>query len=416
MDGNTEQKFDRMVDALQSGRLNRREFFRRGALLGVSLATVTQVLSANKMFGGEAQAAYTLPADWNPYPHKWGMDPIASTPEEAVEWWLARMKDSSAPDSDPSALLTDAEIAELKGMGPAVGHSWYDLAIPAVAGWNQFWKEGVSKWASDIQVYDNQAKPERMLLGTEFQINQGIKVAGSLAFDWILFGESMKRFHEANVATTSVATSPSAYYPPTCVCMGNDVADFQKMVMPIAKFFRDKGNKEIDAVWLVEAHPSWFSISRQKGFQAGLDDPAVQEVCKINIVDTKPVLENDDTQAAAEAALQQHPTIQLFIMLAHQYVGAAAAVRSAQRKDVYVAASDLDEGTATSLLHGNWPILITYSLPISGSGYADANVMGKILLGKRVPLIVTSQGTVTTSENVKEAYAKDWGGAEIPWK
>ena len=126
-------------------------------------------------------------------------------------------------------------------MGPKVGHSWYDLAIPAVAGWNEFWKAGVSKWAGDVQVYDNQAKPERMLLGTEFQINQGIKVAGSLAFDWILFGELMKRFHAAKVATTSVATSPSAYYPPTAVCMGNDVAEFRKLVMPIAQFFRKKG-------------------------------------------------------------------------------------------------------------------------------------------------------------------------------
>ena len=416
MNSKTERQFDRMVAGLQSGRMDRRDFFRRGAVLGVSLATVTQVLSATKLLVGEAHAAYQLPADWNPYPFKWGTEPVASTPEAAIDWWLARMKDSSAPDTDPSVVLTDAEIAELKSQGPKVGHSWYDLAIPAVAGWNQFWKAGVSKWAGDVLVYDNQAKPERMLLGTQFQINQGVKVAGSLAFDWILFGESMKRFHEAKVATTSVATSPSAYYPPTSVCMGNDVADFKKMVMPIAKFFRDKGNKEIDAVWLIEAHPSWFSISRQKGFQAGLDDPAVQEVCKINIVDTKPVLENDDTQAAAEAALQQHPKIKLFIMLAHQYVGAAAALRSAQRKDVYVAASDLDEGTATSLLHGNWPILITYSLPISGSGSADANVMGKILLGKRVPLIVTSQGTVTTTENVKEAYAKDWGGAALPWK
>ena len=35
--------------------------------------------------------------------------------------------------------------------------------------------------------------------------------------------------------------------------------------------------------------------------------------------------------------------------------------------------------------------------------------MGKILLGKQVPLVAVSQGTITTSENVKEAYAKDWG-------
>jgi ABC-type sugar transport system substrate-binding protein len=198
--------------------------------------------------------------------------------------------------------------------------------------------------------------------------------------------------------------------------MGNDVVEFRKLVRPIAEFFNSQGLKEIDAVWLVEAHPSWFSISRQKGFQQGLDDPKNREICKINIVDTKNVLESDDAEAAAEAALQQHSNIKLFIMLAHQYVGAVSAVRSANRKDVYVAASDLDEGTGTSLLHGDWPVLITYSLPIAGSGYADANVMGKILLGKQVPLIVTSEGTVTTSKNVKEAYAKDWGGGTIPWK
>ena len=103
-------------------------------------------------------------------------------------------------------------------------------------------------------------------------------------------------------------------------------------------------------------------------------------------------------------------------MLAHQYKGVAAAVRNAGRKDVWVVASDLDEGTATSLLHGGWPVLITYSLPISSSGNADANVMGKILLGKRVPLIVLSKGTVITSANVKEASAHDWGGEALPWQ
>jgi ABC-type sugar transport system substrate-binding protein len=409
----SEEKFDRLVDAVQSGRLNRREFFRRCALLGVSLATVVQVLEATKIQAAEPNE---LPPNWNPYPFKWGTNPIADNPDEAIKWWLARLKDSGVPDTDPSVVLTEDEIKQLQAIKPKVGHSWYDLAVPAIAGWNQFWKNGVSKWAGDVLVYDNQSKPERMLLGSEFLINQGVHVAGSLAFDWILFGESMKRFHAAKVATTSVATSPSAYYPPTCVCMGDDVTEFAKLVPPIAQFFSSKGFKEVEAVWLVEAHPSWFSISRQTGFQQGLNDPKVQEVCKIKIVDTKPVLENDDTQAAAEAALQQHPNIHLFIMLAHQYVGAAAAVRSAGRRDVWVAASDLDEGTATSLLHGGWPVMITYSLPIAGSGYADANVMGKILLGKQVPLIAVSQGTVTTSANVKEAYAKDWGGAKIPWK
>src|ERR1700719_4188652 len=41
-----EQRFDQLVGEVQSGRLNRREFFRRCALLGVSLTTVVQVLDA----------------------------------------------------------------------------------------------------------------------------------------------------------------------------------------------------------------------------------------------------------------------------------------------------------------------------------------------------------------------------------
>lgn len=413
MKQDAESKFDYLVGEIESGRLKRREFFRRCALLGISLTTVVQVLDATR---GRAAETEDFPPGWNPYPFKWGTNPIAENPDDAIKWWLARMKDSAVADTDPSVVLTADEINQLKAMKPKVGHSWYDLAIPALGGWNSFWKRGVSQWAGDILVYDNQSKPERMLLGSEFLINRGVHVAGSLSFDWILFGESMKRFHAAKVATTSIATSPSAYFPPTCTCMGDDVAEFAKLAMPIAKFFQSKGFKEVEAVWLVEAHPSWFSISRQTGFQQGLNDPKVQEVCRIKVVDTKPVLENEDTQAAAEAALQQHPNLHLFIMLAHQYVGAAAAVRSAGRRDVWVAASDLDEGTATSLLHGGWPIMITYSLPIAGSGLAEANVMGKILLGKNVPLVAVSEGTITTSANVKEAYAKDWGGAKIPWK
>ena len=100
-------------------------------------------------------------------------------------------------------------------------------------------------------------------------------------------------------------------------------------------------------------------------------------------------------------------------MLAHQYVGAAAAVRSAGRRDVWVAASDLDEGTATSLLHGGWPIMITYSLPIAGSGLADANVMGKILLGKKVPVDRRQRGYYHNARERKGGMGEGLGRREI---
>ena len=357
-----------------------------------------------------------FPPQWNPYPFEWGTYPIADDPDDAIKWWLARIDDSSVPDDDPSVVLTDTEINELKAMRPRVGHAWYDLSIPAIGGWNRFWQKGVSAWADDVLIYDNQSNPDRLLSGAKFLIDHGLHVAGTLSFDWIRSSESMKLFHAAKVATTGVATSLSAYYPATCTCMTDNVSEYRKLVLPTAQLLRAKGYSKVDAVWLIEAHPSWFSISRQIGFKQGLNDPKVQETCKINVVETKPVLEDADTESAAAAALKRHPNIHLLIMLAHQYKGAAAAIRNAGRRDVWVVASDLDESTALPLLHGGWPILISYSLPISGSGYADSNVMGKILLGKRVPLIVLSKGTVVTSENVKEAYARDWGGQAFPWQ
>jgi hypothetical protein len=195
--------------------------------------------------GPTAVAESQFPEGWDPYPFKWGTFPIADDPNDAIKWWLARVEDSSVPDDDPSVVLTDAEVIQLKEMKPKVGHAWYDLAIPAVAGSNRFWEKGVSEWAGEILVYDHQSNPDKQLL-----------------------------------------------------------------------------------------------------------DPKVQEICKINIVETKPVLEDTDAHAATAAALEQHRNIHLFIMLAHQYTGAASAVREAARKDVWVVASDLDQGTATSLLHG----------------------------------------------------------------
>jgi ABC-type sugar transport system ATPase subunit len=357
-----------------------------------------------------------FPARWDPYPFEWGTRPIADNPDDAIKWWLDRIEDSAVPEDDPSVVLTADEIKELKAMKPKVGHAWYDLSVPAIGGWNKFWKKGVSAWADGVVVYDNHANPDRLRTGAQFLIEQDLLVAGTLSFDWIHSSESMRLFHTAKIATTGVATSPSAYYPPTCTCMTDNITEYRKLVMPTAQLLRAKGYSKVDAVWLVEAHPSWFSISRQIGFKEGLNDPEVQEICKINIVETKPVLEDADAEVTATAALEKHPNIHLLIMLAHQFKGAAAAVRNANRRDVWVVASDLDEGTALTLLHGAWPVLITYSLPISGSGYADANVMGKILLGKRVPLIVLSKGTVVTSANVREASAHDWGGEPLPWQ
>ena len=242
----SEEKFDLLVEEVQSGRLSRREFFRRCALVGVSLTTVVQVLEATKAL---AAAPTEFPPNWNPYPFKWGTSPIADNPDDAIKWYLERMKDSAVPDTDPSVVLTEDEIKQLKVMKPKVGHSWYALAVPAIAGWNSFWKsESVSKWAGDIVVYDNQAKPERMLLGTQFLIDQGrCLLPGSLAFDWILFGginEAISRGQDRHL--TSVATSSFGLLSANLHLHGRRryrVSETRHAYCPVLQFERLQGDR-----------------------------------------------------------------------------------------------------------------------------------------------------------------------------
>ena len=105
-----EEKFDKLVDAVQSGRISRREFFRRCALLGVTLTTVVQVLEATKV---RAAAASEFPPNWNPYPYKWGTDPIADNPDNAIKWYLERMKDSAVGGNrGPVFVRQDREVGK----------------------------------------------------------------------------------------------------------------------------------------------------------------------------------------------------------------------------------------------------------------------------------------------------------------
>jgi ABC-type sugar transport system substrate-binding protein len=165
---------------------------------------------------------------------------------------------------------------------------------------------------------------------------------------------------------------------------------------------------------MVEASPSFWTGARHQGFENGIKK--YESICKINVVqDNIPVATPAAAQAAANQALQRYPNLHLFIMLAHQYLGCQAAVRAHDRRDVWVVASDLDEGTATALQSGGWPTYATLSLPIAPLSFASTNVMGKLLLGKRVPLLVKSSGMVATPDNVAEAYSKMWNGEKLPW-
>ena len=387
--------------------VDRRDFLGNSMLAGMSCLPLWEALSSTTSMAADAP--------WDPYPWKWGKNAIADSPDAALKWWLDQLANNAVSDSDPSVVLTDQEISQLKAMKPRVGFSWYDLTVYAVEGWKKFWTQKASAWAaSDIVNFDQQGQPQREKEATQLMISQNLKVAGQMSFDWMLFNAFMKLYHDHNIATVGIVSPPSAFYPASVSCVSDDVANFEALAKPICELMRSKGFTSVDAIWMVEASPSFWTGARHLGFENGIKK--YESICKINVVqDNIPVATPAAAQAAANQALQRYPNLHLFIMLAHQYLGCQAAVRAHDRRDVWVVASDLDEGTATALQSGGWPTYATVSLPIAPLSFASANVMGKLLLGKRVPLLVKSSGMVATPENVAEAYAKMWNGEKLPW-
>ncbi len=382
--------------------MSRRRFVRDALLAGSALA----------LSSGWARALADVPPD---VAYPLGKKPVADNIEDAVKFWLDAMTDA-APDDSPDVVLTADELSELKSMAPKVGHTWYGFFVPAIAGWNRFWEEAVDEWAGDKVVFDVQGKPERDIAGIQLMLQQGVPVIGTLAVDWVVFGEAMKLMQEANVASTSVVAPSSAYLPTTSTIMPDQTENARALVMPMAQKLRAAGITETDVVLLPVKTPAFFDIARTIGIKQGLADPEVQAVCKMNLVEERPVAAGvEESQAATAAVLQQYPNVHVIAALGHWYAGASAAIRDAGREDVWVMAFDLDEGTAVDLMTGGWPVAVTYSLPIAQTSIADANVMGKILLGKKVPLIVKTVGTVATADNVAEAWAHDWNGEQLPF-
>ena len=395
----------KIVHDMTRAMLSRRDFL-GGAASAAALGALGGVATGLPRVGHAANPVV-------PYPL--GTDPIADNIQDAIDFWVDQLNNAIPADS-PEAVLTDEEIAELKNMNITAGHTWYGLFVPAVAGWNRFWLGEVGRWAADTVVYDVQGKPERDIAGMQLMIDQGIPIVGALSVDWIVMGEAMRKLHEANVPSVSTLGPASAYFPTTSVSSGNELEGAKGLVLPMAKKLASEGITETGLVMLPAKSPAFYDVVRTIGFLQGLELPEVREHCKIEVVREMPVAPGtEEALAATTAALQQFPDVHVICAMGHWFAGASAAIRDAGRENVWVIAFDLDGGTAADLLTGGWPVHVTYSIPIAQSAIADANLMGKIMLGNRVPLMVNSYGTVTTSDNVAEAWAHDWNGEELPF-
>lgn len=385
----------------------------RRHIMGQSLKYSGALAIAGSTFALPSAASAAQPK-FVAYP--FGTKPVASNIQGAIKFWLNATKTESAPWHSPDVVLSDDEVNQLHSMGLTVGHTWYGFFVPTVVGWNKFWKQSVDRWAKHALVYNDQGSPKRDISGVKFMIDQHVPVVGTLSVDWVEFSAAMHMMHKTNTASTSVVAPSSAYYPTTSTIMPDQVSEYRKLVLPMAKKLRAEGIKQADVLLLSVKYPAYFDVARLIGIKQGLTDPEVNDICKFRIIAEKKVgLKLAEGEAVTNSAMAHYHNLHVVVGLGPVYLGAAEAIRNANRRNVWIIASDLDAGTGTDLLNGGWPVYVTYALPIIQSGKADADVMGKILLGKRVPLIVTAEGTVTTPENVNQAWKTNWGNTKRPF-
>jgi len=406
--GNPSREIRELVELRRTGGLPRRQFLRASAAMGLTLPALATALSA-------CGAPEREVAKWSSRYYPYGREPVATSVDEAIDWWLERTANDAVDWRSPEVTLSEAEIAELQRRAPRIGHQWYGLYVPAVAGWNEFWLDEVSQWAPKPTVYDVQGRADRDIRGAQALVGSQIAVAGTLAVNWNLFGAAMRKYQAADIPTTSVVAPSSAYYPTTCTLMPDQVECGRSLALPMAEILARNGITDSDVVFIPSRQPAYFDIAREIGLEKGVNAPETQSVARLNFVRAAPAGESTEVESAVAQVLATNPDAHVIAVLSYRYAGAAAAIRSAGRRDVWIIAFDLEQGTATQLLDGGWPVAVAYSLPIAQLGRADAHVMGKILLGKDVPLIVTAEGTPTTSANVAQAYSNDWGGRSLPW-
>ena len=354
-------------------------------------------------------SATAADAPWNPYPWKWGKDAIADNPDAALKWWLDQLTNNAVSDSDPSVVLTDEEISQLKAVKPRVGFSWYDLTVYAVEGWKN---SGARK----------PAHGPRLILSTS--ISKGSrrekkKRPSSLSKSQssrpdVFRLDAVQLVHEAVLRPRY---RDRRHRQPAIGVLSGELRVRRPRELRGAR----KTDLRVDALKGLHqrrrgldgrASPSFWIGARHQGFENGIKK--YESICKINVV--------QDNIPVATPPLRKLPPIKPFSGTRTSTSSSCWPISTSAAKRRCELTIDATCGWSRQIwtrarrrrcravVGRHTPRLVCRS-----PSFASANVMGKLLLGKQAPLLVKSSGMVATPDNVAEAYSKMWNGEKLPW-
>lgn len=250
---------------------------------------------------------------------------------------------------------------------------------------------------SSVVVTDANATPQKQLADIENLVVQGVDAIIVIPIDEKAILPAISMANERNIPIVAITTIPNAKVLTTIAASG-DYANGKASGELLVRATGGKGKLAMIGI----PYSLWRIDERERGFMDAIENTGLEIVVKQSGLDQAKV---QDTVAGILVA---HPDLDgIWCTFSNQLVGAADALRSANRKDIALTGIDADKAIIERIRNG-WITGTAAQFP-EQQGRMAAQAVFDHLAGKSVPVAYEVPVGLVTIDNVDEMNRKIWG-------
>ena len=250
---------------------------------------------------------------------------------------------------------------------------------------------------SSVVVTDANATPQKQLADIENLVVQGVDAIIVIPIDEKAILPAISMANDRNIPIVAITTIPNAKVLTTIAASG-DYANGKASGELLVRATGGKGKLAMIGI----PYSLWRIDERERGFMDAIENTDLEIVVKQSGLDQAKV---QDTVAGILVA---HPDLDgIWCTFSNQLVGAADALRSANRKDIALTGIDADKAIIERIRNG-WITGTAAQFP-EQQGRMAAQAVFDHLAGKSVPVAYEVPVGLVTLDNVDEMNRKIWG-------
>lgn len=250
---------------------------------------------------------------------------------------------------------------------------------------------------SSVVVTDANATPQKQLADIENLVVQGVDAIIVIPIDEKAILPAISMANDRNIPIVAITTIPNAKVLTTIAASG-DYANGKASGELLVRATGGKGKLAMIGI----PYSLWRIDERERGFMDAIENTDLEIVVKQSGLDQAKV---QDTVAGILVA---HPDLDgIWCTFSNQLVGAADALRSANRKDIALTGIDADKAIIERIRNG-WITGTAAQFP-EQQGRMAAQAVFDHLAGKSVPVAYEVPVGLVTIDNVDEMNRKIWG-------